>query len=112
MVLLVVLLTISCTKATSQEDDTASTATPDNALCAQPCVSELDHPEGEAACAEEVEACYEMCDQLLLGTEGDCSACLVSNVVGPEAWEEEGRVLCELGYIYDGDGSDCSAACD
>ncbi|MCA9640400.1 MAG: hypothetical protein KC492_06870 [Myxococcales bacterium] len=112
MVYLYVLLALACTKSNDADGDSASASTPENALCVQPCLSELDHPQGEVACDEELEACYEMCDQLLLGTEGNCSACLVGNVVGPEAWDEEGEVLCEIGYIFDGEGSDCSTACN
>lgn len=78
----------------------------------QPCLAELDHEQGETACAEEVATCFAMCDALLEGTEGDCSACLVSNVIGPEAWDEGDVVLCELGYIWSGDGSECADVCE
>lgn len=62
----------------------------------QPCLAELDHEPGEAAGAEDVTTCYAMCAALLEGTGSDCSACLGSTVIGPEAWDEGDVVLCEL----------------
>lgn len=107
---LMMLVLIGCgePEPTSPDPSTPASAGPENALCLEPCLSELDHEQGETACASEVEACYAMCDQLLEGTVGACSACLVGNVTGPEAWDENGEVLCALGYIYN---DDCSDAC-
>ncbi len=111
-ILALCILLAACSGGAADDDDDGGTSGPDNALCQQPCLAELDHDQGETACAEEVQACYDMCDALLEGTQGDCSACLVDNVVGPEAWDEDGQVLCALGYIWSGEGSDCSDACD
>ncbi len=112
MTWIVATLLFACTGADKTPQDSAISTGPDNALCTQPCLAELDHEDGESACADEVQACYDMCDALLEDTTGDCSACLVANVIGPEAWDEDDQVLCELGYIWDGEGSDCSEACD
>jgi hypothetical protein len=111
MYLISLIFSLSCTDKVGSADSETSSG-PANALCTQPCLAELDHDQGETACAEEIQACYDMCDALLEGTEGACSACLVSNVIGPEAWDEGDQVLCELGYIHTGEGSDCSDSCD